>query len=355
MTELVLAKPDYRTPGSRLVLPANAPREAWLAERTNGLGGSDASTVLGLNKWASRWGLWLEKTGKAKVDRTQSEAMYWGSAMEPILRKRFVEDTGIPVRSAGLHRSKDYPWMQVTVDGLTADGGIFESKTASSWAAGDDWDDDGIPDHAALQVQHGLAVTGRSHAWIVGLLDGRDWQVRGPIPRNEEIIALLIEEERLFWHEHVLADVEPAVTHQSLEEVKSHYNDSDPDRIAYISEPELRAYEARIKGYKDLVKINEESAKAVEAELRARIEGAELVLPYEGADPKKEALATLTHTATFSSKRFREELPELAEKYTTTKEVLDTETLKVAEPELYAKYRSRVLRFKAAPKTKTTK
>ncbi|WNO25858.1 Cas4 exonuclease [Arthrobacter phage Altadena] len=355
MTDQALVKPDYRTPGSRLVLPANAPRERWLEERTKGLGGSDASTVLGLNKWASRWGLYLEKTGQSKDDRPQNEAMYWGSAMEPILRRRFVEDTGIVVRSAGLHRSKEFPWMQVTVDGLSADGGIFESKTASSWAAGDDWDDDGIPDHAALQVQHGLAVTGRSHAWIVGLLDGRDWQIRGPIPRNEEIIALLIEEERAFWHDHVLARVEPAVTHQSLDEVKSHYNDSDPDRIAYISEPELRAYEARIAGYKALVKTNDEAAKAVEAELRARIEGAELVLPYPGADPKKEALATLTHTATFSSRRFKEDEPELAEKYVTTKEVLDTETLKVAEPELYAKYRSRVLRFKAAPKTKTTK
>lgn len=345
-------KPNYRTPGSTLVLPANAPREAWLGERTKGLGGSDASTVLGLNKWASRWGLWLEKTGRAKDSRQVSEAMYWGTAMEPILRKRFVEDTGIPVRSAGLHRSKEYPWMQVTVDGLTADGGIFESKTASSWAAGDDWDDDGIPDHAALQVQHGLAVTGRSHAWIVGLLDGRDWQVRGPIPRNEEIIALLIEEERIFWNDHVLADVEPAVTHQSLDEVKDHYHPGDGELSYVMSEEELRSYESRIKGYKDLAKTNELEAKRVEAELRARVGNATYIVPAPTADPAGENLANLKPTATFSARRFAEENPEAADRYRITKEVLDTETLKIKEPELYAKYRSRVLRFKAQPKTK---
>lgn len=344
-------KPNYRTPGSTLVLRAGAPREEWLAERLKGIGGSEASVILGLNKYATRWGLWLEKTGRRKDDRQVNEAMYWGSAMEPILRKRFVEDTGIAVRSAGLHRSKRYPFMQVTVDGLTADGGIFESKTASSWAAGDDWDDDGIPDHAALQVQHGLAVTGRSHAWIVGLLDGRDWQVRGPIPRNEEIITMLIEEETRFWTENVLGDVEPAVVAGSLEEVKSHYNDSDPDLVHVMPEEELRGYEARIKGYKSTAKAAEDSAKALEAELRARVGRAEVIVPYPASDPEKEALATMTHTATFSAKRFREENPEAADRYRTTKEVLDVETLKIKEPELYTSYRSRVLRFKPAKKT----
>ncbi|UKH48325.1 Cas4 family exonuclease [Arthrobacter phage Lilmac1015] len=347
-------KPNYRTPGSTLVLRAGAPREEWLGERLKGIGGSEASVILGLNKYQTRWGLWLEKTGRRKDDRQVNEAMYWGSAMEPILRKRFVEDTGIPVRSAGLHRSKRYPFMQVTVDGLTADGGIFESKTASSWAAGDDWDDDGIPDHAALQVQHGLAVTGRSHAWIVGLLDGRDWQVRGPIPRNEEIITMLIEEETRFWTENVLGDVEPAVVAGSLEEVKDHYNDSAPVG-AVIPEAELRAIEARIKGYKSTAKAAEDSARALEAELRARVGQAEFIVPFPTADPEGDAIATLKHTATFSAKRFREDNPEAADRYRTTKEVLDVDALKIKEPELYTAYRSRVLRFKPAPKTTTTK
>ncbi|WBF79005.1 RecE-like exonuclease [Arthrobacter phage Bolt007] len=346
-------KPNYRTPGSSLVLRAGAPREEWLAARLEGIGGSEASVLLGLNKYATRWGLWLEKTGRRKDDRQANEAMYWGSAMEPILRKRFVEDTGIAVRSAGLHRSKRYPFMQVTVDGLTADGGIFESKTASSWAAGDDWDDDGIPDHAAIQVQHGLAVTGRSHAWIVGLLDGRDWQVRGPIPRNEELITLLIEEETRFWTENVLGDVEPAVVAGSLEEVKGHYHPGDPEAAYVMSEEELRGYEARIKGYKSAAKTAEDAAKAVEAELRARVGEATYIVPAPTADPAGDNLANLKPTATFSGKRFREENPEAADRYRITKEVLDVETLKIKEPELYTKYRSRVLRFKPAPKNTT--
>lgn len=38
--------------------------EEWVEERKKGLGGSDASVVLGLNRWKSRMALFLEKTGQ---------------------------------------------------------------------------------------------------------------------------------------------------------------------------------------------------------------------------------------------------------------------------------------------------
>lgn len=349
--EIEFVAPDYKTPGSRLVLRADAPRAEWLAARLEGIGGSEASAILGLNKYASAFGIWLEKTGQHSEDVAQNEAMYWGSAMEPILRKRFVEDTGIRVRSAGLHRSKEYPFMQVTVDGLTEDGGIFESKTASSFAAGDDWDDDGIPDHAAIQVQHGLAVTGRSHAWIVGLLDGRGWQLRGPIPRNEALIETIIAAEQEFWLENVQKMIAPPVTAISLDEVKSWLNASDESKVARIPRAELAPLRSQLESYKALAKTATDDAKRIEAEIRLLIGDAELV-----AEPGEDFnYATLKHTATFSSTKFKEEHPDLAAKYTVDKPVLDAKALAAAEPSLYSSYRGRVLRFAAAPKTKTTK
>ena len=38
-------------------------REEWLKNRTKGLGGSDASSVIGMNPWKSNVQLWEEKTG----------------------------------------------------------------------------------------------------------------------------------------------------------------------------------------------------------------------------------------------------------------------------------------------------
>ncbi len=39
-------------------------RDEWLIERRKGIGGSDASIILGLNKWKTPFELWLDKTGQ---------------------------------------------------------------------------------------------------------------------------------------------------------------------------------------------------------------------------------------------------------------------------------------------------
>lgn len=43
-------------------LPAT--HEEWLDNRLKGIGGSDAGSVLGLNKYKSAYALWCEKTGR---------------------------------------------------------------------------------------------------------------------------------------------------------------------------------------------------------------------------------------------------------------------------------------------------
>ena len=39
-------------------------RAAWLKLRNEGIGGSDAGTIVGDNTWKSPYALWLEKTGR---------------------------------------------------------------------------------------------------------------------------------------------------------------------------------------------------------------------------------------------------------------------------------------------------
>ena len=152
------------------ILPPGAPREVWLEERRQGIGGSDASAVAGVNPWRTRWAVWLDKTGQA-VDVEPTRAMRMGTLLEPVVKALFVEETGIGLADVGLLRSLEWPFMQVTPDAFTEDGGIFEAKTTSRWLA-HEWDDEQVPDHAEVQVQHALAVTGRSHAWVAGLIDG---------------------------------------------------------------------------------------------------------------------------------------------------------------------------------------
>ena len=55
---------------------AEMERDAWLLERTKGIGGSDVATVLGLNPYKTPLSLWEEKTGKTEGSPA-GEAAYW--------------------------------------------------------------------------------------------------------------------------------------------------------------------------------------------------------------------------------------------------------------------------------------
>lgn len=56
----------------------NLTREEWLQLRRNGIGGSDASVIMGKNPYRSILQLWEEKTGKLPVTDNGNEFTYWG-------------------------------------------------------------------------------------------------------------------------------------------------------------------------------------------------------------------------------------------------------------------------------------
>jgi putative phage-type endonuclease len=336
---------NYRTPGSTLILPAKAPRELWLAERTKGVGGSDISAILGLNKWKSAYGVWCDKLGLAPEVK-QNNAMRWGLLLEGAMRTAFMEDTGLKVRSAGLHRSKERAYAQITVDGLVSDGGNFESKTLQSWTA-DEWEDDQVSDHAELQVQWGMYVTGRTHAWVVGLIDGRDFRTRR-IERDDNLIQIELDRVDTFWHENVLKEIAPHMTSTSLEEVKSLYQIGLEDKSRNLTADELvrlTALDVELKKLKASIKADELEEMRVQAEIRALIGDSQAVRDEQG-----ELVKSLVNNGTFAAKKFLADHPEKVEQYSIEKRVFDPNLLKAAEPELHTKYRARVLRD--APKKK---
>ena len=72
---------------------ADMSRDEWL-ERRKGIGGSDASVILGLNKWRTAFELWLDKTGQVPISESASEAAYFGSILEDIVAKEFEVRSG---------------------------------------------------------------------------------------------------------------------------------------------------------------------------------------------------------------------------------------------------------------------
>jgi len=183
-----------------LTSTVDLPYADWLEFRRQGIGGSDASVVCGINKYKSPIELFMEKTGQLPHQEA-GEAAYWGTMLESIVRAEFTKRSGIEVTPVNaILQSETHPFMLANLDGTCEDPNygtcVFEAKTASAYLA-NDWED-GIPDSYMLQLQHYMAVTGYKGAYVAVLIGGNTFKWKF-IERDEEIIAMLIQLESEFW------------------------------------------------------------------------------------------------------------------------------------------------------------
>ena len=185
-----------------LVETDNLSKEEWLRYRKQGIGGSDVSCLLGINKWKSEIELWLDKTNQTNTHVEENEAMQWGTIMEPIIRNHFAEVTGkTVVELKAMLQHPEHPFMLADVDGVTVDDSgnpaILEIKTASEFKRSD-WDE-GVPAYYQTQVQHYLCVTGIQKAYVAVLIGGNSFRVY-EVDADAEIQSMLIAVEKDFWN-----------------------------------------------------------------------------------------------------------------------------------------------------------
>ena len=83
-----------KMPAKILVSTEDMPYADWLEYRKQGIGGSDASVVCGINRYKSPVELWMEKTDQMPSQEA-GEAAYWGTQLEPFVRAEFTKRTGI--------------------------------------------------------------------------------------------------------------------------------------------------------------------------------------------------------------------------------------------------------------------
>lgn len=323
------------------VLPYGVDRMRWLAARRTGLGGSDASTLVGLNKYESRVELWEDKSGHLPLVDEQSEEAEMGSLLEPVVRERFARVHDLEVRLVGMLRSTRWPWMLTNPDGLCSDGLGYEGKTCSIFLA-HQWDDGQVADHAELQAQWCMAVTGLP-AWHMACLIAGQRNVYRVVERDNDLIGDLIHIGHDLWHNHVLTGRPPAVdgSEACTSFLKHHYPNVLLDQAVEIEAADrdelLLAKEKTAQAEKDAKHDHDEVKNRVR-----RLIGDRLRLECDG-----ETVATWAHIDKLDTKRFQAGEPELAAEYTRPVEhvQLDVTALKADHPETYRAYRQRQLRF----------
>ena len=220
-----------------------------LEERRYGLGASDISVLMGLNKWRSSYDLWLEKTGqKEPGDLSGNDSIYWGNALEDVAAKRYERETGRTVyEPQETFRHPDYPFLMAHVDRLVVgeDRGVEIKTSVSDSGWGQEGTDD-IPLPYRVQVETCAMLTGIS-IWDVPLLvagnrailEYKLYTVIASPEIQSEILSRAIE----FW-DCVQGGFPPEGI--TLDDAKQRYRRSEPKEI-YASDEVYEAWQRLVE------------------------------------------------------------------------------------------------------------
>ena len=229
--------------------------------------------------------VYLDKIGESPLEDTSSEAAFWGTQLEDVIARHYAETNGVKIRRNNhilIH--PEYPWMIANIDreafsDIRGHYGV-EVKTAglrNSYL----WDDGNVPVPYVLQMQHYMAVTGWDVFVCPALIGGQRY-IEREIPRDEAIIATLIEAEGEFW-DKVQRRIPPAWdgSQQASQILKALYPTAEPGKQIALPSSVIGSILARqeldlqVKEAKEALKDLETKKKAYEQEIAAIMGDAE--------------------------------------------------------------------------------
>ena len=143
-------------------------REEWLQNRQR-IGGSDASSIVGMNPYKTNIELWQIKTGQLIPDDISDKPyVKYGTEAENHLRELFKLDFPqykVYYEDNNMWTNDKYPFAHASLDGWLVDiptgkNGILEIKTTNILQSmqREKWKDR-IPDNYYIQILHYLMVT----------------------------------------------------------------------------------------------------------------------------------------------------------------------------------------------------
>lgn len=244
----------------------NMPHDEWLAHRQKSIGGSDASSIIGLNPWSSPYTVWADKLGKIPP-KEDNEAMRQGRDLEFYVAERFCEATGKKVRRENfILINPDYPFAHANVDRMVVgeDAGL-ECKTTSALNM-KNFKNGAFPDTYYVQCVHYMMVTGCTKWYLAVLVLNKEFMVF-EIERDEEEIEALAKSEADFW-KLVESKTAPMAdgTSSTTNTISVLYPESSDDSVSLLAyEAELQQYIALSAQIKDLEKLKDEMANKVKA------------------------------------------------------------------------------------------
>ena len=297
------------------------PKDEWLMKRKCGIGGSDASSILGLNPYRSSMAVYIEKIDDENdvrnLEKHTSYKMELGNKLKSFVASEFMLKTGKKVRNInGMLRNDKYPFAIANIDrAVVGEKAFLECKVTNSFNK-KEWIKT-IPIHYKIQMNHYMAVTGASHCYVAVLI-GNEELVIHKLERDEDYIEEIMKLEEIFWNNCILGNELPMPDGSSdySKTLDTLYKDSKCEElILFEAEKILERYDEVVKIYKDF----EKEKKAIEQYLKLQMKNYEIA--YVGDRKitwKKQERNSIDTT------RLKKEHPEIVAGYmkTTTSRVL---------------------------------
>lgn len=268
---------------AQIKVSANTNRDAWLAARRSGIGGTDIAAILGLSPYRTAVDVWLDKTGQA-AQVAENEAMYWGNRLEDVVAHEFMARTGAKVqRVNSLLRSESHPFALASIDRAIVEPGraarakdgvlvgasaLLECKTASAYASKDWTGDDQMPIQYAAQCMWYLAVSGLQTCHVAALIGGNTFVTR-KVQRDEETIATMLEQARSWWQRHIVEGARPDP--ESGKDAATLFPSDSGQMVEIDDDTELLVLVNELRLLREQAKGTEQHIEAIESQIKVRI------------------------------------------------------------------------------------
>ena len=289
-------------------------KEQWMELRRTGIGGSDAAAVANMSPFSNPMKVFEDKMGTL-VEDVESEKMSQGTAFEDYCARKFSTETGYKVRrSHFMYRSKEFPWMIANVDRFLETGSAnkigLECKCCSVWNKSA-WSQ-GVPVYYYLQVMHYMIVLGirEFYVAVTFLSDSfRYYHVKW----DQEVADWLIEVERDFWINNILMGISPSPDGSDIcsNILQQRYGEAKRNsQIKLVGFDEM--LDKRSELADEISRLQKEQNK-IDQEIQVYMKENE-----KAVSDKYRVLWGNIETTRFDSKRFKEEQPDLYQKYAVT-------------------------------------
>jgi len=294
--------------------------QEWLKQRMSSIGGSDAADLLGKSKYKDPYDVYLSKVEDGNSFDGNKHTRY-GHLMEPIIADVFEQESGCKVRKCHrmvidgehdhIHANID---RQIVGTGPEDSTGILECKATQPFVE-NEWIYD-IDPSWYIQLQHYLMLFGYEYGYISWESDREFKYMR--FEADPELHEHLRKEYLNFWENHVIPENPPEPPSKEVNK----YLKPIEGKVKTITDEEIfdlylemtEAKEKRLE-WKKKQKELKDSLKLIAGDSE------KLVYKFGEDDDDSQIIATQSYNEREypqNKKEFKEEHPELYEKYIRT-------------------------------------